>query len=329
MEDKILKNLYRQHLIQTGDKILIGVSGGADSIALLLILNQLKIKIGFQIHVGHVNHHLRKTALTDQRFVEKMCASLNLSCTCVDLDLKKAIQQGGSIEEIARTQRFKALTTIAKKTRANAIALAHHNDDLAETVLMRILRGTGLQGLQSILPYRKINGTVFIRPLLHVSRTEIESYLKKNKIKFRTDPTNNQTRFFRNKIRLQLLPLLKKEYQGNIKTILGHLALTSAEDYDYLRQQAMDIFPKVAHQNEKTIHITLTKFRNLPIALQRMILRLAIEKIKGHTRTLTWTHYNELADLINHRPTGAIVDLPNGLRAKKTITILILSLVPN
>jgi tRNA(Ile)-lysidine synthase len=324
MEEEILKNLYRQHLIQTGDKILIGVSGGADSIALLLILNQLKTTIGFQIHVGHINHHLRKSALADQRFVEKVCTSLNLACTCIDLDLKKTIKQGGSVEEIARKERLKALGQIAKKIRAHAVALAHHNDDLAETVLMRILRGTGLQGLQAILPYRNINGTVFIRPLLDVSRAQIEGYLKKNKIKFRSDPTNTQTRFFRNKIRLKLLPLLEKDYQKNIKHILSHLALTSAEDYDYLRQQALAIFPKITQQTKKTISITLTKFKILPIALQRMILRLAIEKIKSHTRTLTWSHYNELADLITRRPTDSIVDLPSGLRASKTKTALIL-----
>lgn len=322
MEESVLKNLDRQKLIQAGDTILIGVSGGADSIALLLILNQLKTKIGFQIHVGHINHHLRKTALTDQRFVEKICASLNVSCTCLDLNLMKDIQQGGSIEEIARTARLKALSQIAKKVHAHAVALAHHNDDLAETVLMRILRGTGLQGLQAILPYRKINGTVFIRPLLDVSRAQIESYLKKNKIKFRTDPTNTQTRFFRNKIRLELLPLLEKNYQKNIKHILSHLALTSAEDYDYLRQQTLQILPKLARRHKENISFTLTKFNQQPLAIQRMLLKLAIEKIKGHPRALTLTHYNELADLITHRPTGAIVDLPNDLRAVKTKTTL-------
>ncbi len=120
------------------------------------------------------------------------------------------------------------------------------------------------------------------------------------------------------------MPLLEKNYHKNIKQILSHLALTSAEDYDYLRQQALDIFPRITQQKNKTIHITLIKFKNLPQALQRMLLRLAIEKIKGHTRTLTWTHYNELSDLITRRPTGAIVNLPNGLRANKTKAALIL-----
>ncbi len=323
LEKKILNSLKHQRLIQSNDKILLGVSGGSDSIALLYLLNDLKTHIGFQIHVGHINHHLRATADADQKFVKKICASLNLPCTCVELDLASKMEHGGSLEEIARRERFSALITIAKKVSANAIALAHQSDDLAETVLLRILRGSGLQGLQAILPKRTIDSTVFIRPLLKVSRDEIQMYLKKNKIKFRNDPTNKQTHFFRNKIRLKLLPSLEKEYQPNIKELLCSLALTAGEDYAYIRQEALKIFPTLTKKRKATLKITLAQFHDLPVALKRMTLRLAVENLKGNTRTLTLTHLLELNELIEERPAGSIVNLPNGLCVKKTQTFLI------
>ena len=316
--EKIHQGLKRRHLIQPADKILVGVSGGADSMALLCILNKLKTKIGFQIHVGHINHHLRKTASADQNFVKKFCETLNLSYSCVELDLKNKIEQGGSVEEIARTARFKALTEIAKKVKAHKIALAHQRDDLAETVLLRILRGTGLQGLQAILPQRKINGHLFIRPLLEVSRDEIKNYLKKNKIQFRNDLTNQQTYFFRNKIRLELLPYLENKYQKNIKQLLCNLAITSSDDYEFIRQHALKVFPTLTTKSGTKISITLTKFKDLPNALKRMTLRLAVESIKGNTHALTLTHLLEIEDLILNRPTGAVVDLPNNMKATKT-----------
>lgn len=325
LEEKIFQTLNHQRLITPHDKVLIGVSGGADSMALLCILNTLRIKGGFQIHVGHINHHLRqKHSDNDENFVKKFCLSLNIPCTCVSAHLTSRIKQGGSLEEIARQERFKALIKIAKKIHANTIALAHHHDDLAETVLLRIMRGTGLQGLQAILPKRSIDGHIFIRPLLNISRKDIEAYLTKKEIKFRTDKTNVQTHFFRNKIRQELIPLLKKEYQNNIQEILCNLAVTAGEDYEYLRQQALKIFSKIIHvkSTNSQLNISLNHYAKLPIAMQRMILRLAIERIKGNTRTLTLRHLQEVADLVVNRPVGTIVNLPQKIRVTKTKNFL-------
>ena len=292
---------------------------------LLCVLNKLRINGGFQIHVGHINHHLRgKHSDNDENFVKKFCFSLNIPCTCADAHLTTRIKQGGSLEEIARQERFKALIKIAKKVHANTIALAHHQDDLAETVLLRIIRGTGLQGLQAILPKRSIDGHIFIRPLLNISRKDIEAYLKKRKIKFRTDATNMKTHFFRNKVRRDLMPCLEKKYQKNIQEILCNLAVTAGEDYEYLRQQALKIFSKISRtQNSDTrLNISLSHYKKLPTAMQRMILRLAIERIKGNTRTLTLQHLQEVADLIINRPVGAVVNLPQKTRATKTKNFL-------
>jgi tRNA(Ile)-lysidine synthase len=324
---KIHHAIIKNQLIHSGDRVLVGVSSGADSMALLHILNQLRSSLGFQIHVAHINHHLRRGAQTDQRFVEKFCAAINVSCTTQDLDLQHKIRQGGSVEEIAREERFKALTALAKKTRSNLIALAHHRDDLAETVLLRLLRGTGLQGLQAILAKRTINGHTVIRPLLDVSRNDIETYLMKNKITFRTDPTNRQTHFFRNKIRLELLPYLQKNYQNNIAEVLCNLAATAGEDYDYLRNETLKIFPKLImnHPTPGSIALHQEKLQQLPNALKRMALRFAIETVKGNTLALTLTHLKEIEDLLTNRPAGSVVDLPHQTHVLKTKTALIIT----
>ena len=322
----IAQFIHKHQLIRSGDRILVGVSGGADSMSLLHILAVLRTELGFQIHAAHINHHLRKNSDLDQKFVEKFCATLNVACTSKDIYLDKKIKQGGSVEEIARQERFKALTALAKKTHSTAIALAHHRDDLAETVLLRILRGTGLQGLQAILPKRTINNFIFIRPLLDLTRSEIENYIKQNKLTFRTDPTNRQTHFFRNKIRINLLPLLKKSYQNNIKDVLCNLAVTAGEDYEYLRQETLKVFPKLIQKKAPygSIAFDLKKLQRLPNALKRMALRYGIEIIKGNTLALTLIHLKELDELIEKRPVDAVVDLPHNTRAVKTKTSLII-----
>lgn len=316
---KTLQTILKHQLIRPGDKVLVGISGGADSMALLDVLGQLRSRVGFQVHAAHINHHLRKGADMDQRFVEKFCASLNLPLTTKDLTLNKKIERGGSVEEIAREERFKALITIAKKNNCRAIALAHHRDDLAETVLLRILRGTGLQGLQAILPKRMINGSLFIRPFIDTTRKEIEAYLKKQNIKFRTDPTNQQTHFFRNKVRRDLLPLLQKEYQNNIQEVLCNLAITAGEDYEYLRQETQKNFPKLIQRRAPagSVALDLPKLQALSNAMKRMVLRYAVEQVKGDTLALTLIHLSELSELIAQRPTGAVVNLPHGMHAIK------------
>lgn len=329
LPEQILEHIKRRKLIRAGDHILAGVSGGADSMALISLLDNLKTKIGCRVTVAHINHHLRKSANKDERFVRKFCESRNLPCYVVDLDLSKKLTKGGSVEEIARMERFAALGKIAKKSGADKIALAHQKDDLAETVLLRILRGTGLQGLQAILPERKIDKTVFIRPLLDISRKQVEDYLKKNRIPFRTDPTNKQTRFFRNKIRLELLPLIEKNFQKQIKDALVNLATVSAADYDFIRSEALKIFPKTARLSEGKINIFLKRFGTLPLALKRMALRLAVEKIRKETRTLTMAHFTEMIDLAADRPPGSLVHLPEGLVAEKTRHSLIIFRIRN
>ncbi len=207
----------RQKLFSNGDRVLVGVSGGPDSVALLHALYRLRRFLGLQIYVAHLNHGLRKAAFAEQSYVSALCKALGLPFFTKTIKLKKT---KASLEEIARDARFKFLMDTARKVKADAIALGHHQDDLAETVLMRILRGAGPAGARSILPSRTINGFVVVRPLLSASRATIEEFLKTEKIKFFYDASNKDKKFLRNKIRLGLLPRLQKEYNPNIKETL-------------------------------------------------------------------------------------------------------------
>jgi len=312
-----VKSTIRDHnLISTKDKILIGVSGGPDSVALLHILHQIRCELGIKLYVAHINHNLRKGAGADQHFVEKVSQQLNLKCFSVKIP---KITKRGSLEELAREKRFEALFKIAVEKKITKIALAHNQDDIAETVLMRITRGTGLLGLTGIHPKRKINNFTIIRPLVDIPRAKIEDFLTKNNISSRCDPTNKQTKFYRNKIRLKLIPLLEREYNTNIRTVLAGLANNSSVDYAFLQKQAKKEAGKIVKINKtkNEIKIPLPIFKKKDQAMQRLIIRFAIEDIQGNTRRLCLDHIQEIESLILSRPAGSIVNLPKKIKVTK------------
>jgi tRNA(Ile)-lysidine synthase len=322
---KVRKNIYRGDLLSNGDTVIVGVSGGPDSVALIHVLHALRHQLGLQLHIAHFNHALRKSSNADQNFVERLAKRLNLPCTIASWNNAKSNGKG-SLEELAREQRLKFLTRLAKKKSAQAIALAHTDNDLAETVLMRILRGSGLKGIRGILPKREIQRCVFIRPFLGIKRLDIGNYLEKNRISYRIDPTNKQTKFYRNKIRHNLLPLLEKEYNKNTQGVLSKLSNQITIDYDYIELQARKLYNKqVTHsRNYKNIRINLGSLEKQHASMQRMLIRLCIEQLKGDTNRLTLTHIKEIEDLIYNRPAGALVHLPDEISVHKDRDDLIL-----
>ncbi|MDP8266727.1 MAG: tRNA lysidine(34) synthetase TilS [Candidatus Aceula meridiana] len=297
-------------------KIIVGVSGGPDSIALLHVLSKLRHRLGLKIYVAHFNHGIRSEAAKDQNFVKTFSKQLNLSF----YSKKEKIQKKNkSLEERAREARFAFLCALAKKTNADAIALGHTQNDLAETVLMRIIRGSGLLGLRSILPKRIINKNAIIRPLLCVSRTEVNKYLKKHKLKYCVDKTNSQQDFLRNKIRLTLIPILEKNYNPNIKEILISLSQTSSLDYEYLELQGRKAFKKLSKNSVKlkSVHLNQKNFKNLHPALQRIVVRLSIENVQGSMRRLTLKHILEIEKLLKADSPYGVVSLPQGVEVLK------------
>lgn len=308
--DRVRNTIKRYNLINKNDKVVIGVSGGPDSVALLYLLNSLKEELKINLHIAHLDHKLRKNSYKDKEFVERSARKLKLPITTAEINVK-ALAKKGSLEEIARNTRLGFLFKVTKDVKAKKIALGHNLDDQAETVLMRILRGSGLYGLSGILPKRNIAGFDIIRPLIEVKRKDIEAYLRQRKITPCIDKSNLEDIYFRNKIRNKLLPLLEKNYNQNIKEVLSNMAEVVAYDYDYLSRIA-DIKTK-----QSVRKINLEKFLKFHPAIQRLVLRTTISKVKGDTRRITFQHMKELEDLILNRPINSVVDLPKGISVVK------------
>ncbi len=300
----VRQTIHRYQLLKSRETVIVGVSGGPDSVSLLHLLYELRQELGIHLHVAHVNHQLRKTADRDEQFVQALTHKLELKSTITKIKIPKG---KGSLEELAREARFQALFKTAKNNDAHVIALGHTQDDLAETVLMRIIRGTGLKGLQSILPQRRFGSYRVIRPLLDISRQAIEKYLHFKKIPYRTDPTNAHMRFFRNKIRAELLPFLQSRYNPQIKEMLANLAKSTFLDYDFLYCEGQRHFHQLAKEiTPKSICFKLYLFLKLHPSIQRMVLRAAIEHLKGSTKRLTLTHVENIEMLLGQTRQGSL-----------------------
>jgi tRNA(Ile)-lysidine synthase len=308
--DTVKNTIKKYELLKKNETILIGISGGPDSVCLLYILNSLKQDLKLKLHAVHIDHMLRDDSKKDLKYVQDLCTRLKIPLKSARINIR-SLAQKGSLEEVARNARLNFFFKTAKIIKADAIALGHNLDDQAETVLMRILRGSGLSGLSGILPKRNILGFQVIRPLIEVKRKEIEAFLRKRRIKARIDSTNSENIYFRNRIRHKLLPLLENKYSPNIKELLANMAESVALDYDYLAQTTNKI-----SKNSKT-RFSLDKLDSLHPALKRLIFRSAIAALKGDTRRLTFQHVREIEDLLLSRPSGSIVNLPRNVCARK------------
>jgi tRNA(Ile)-lysidine synthase len=308
--EKVKKTIRKFGLLKKGDTVIVGVSGGADSLTLLYVLDFLKKEFSLKLHVAHIDHMMRRDSALDRKFVERISEKLGISVTCEKIDIKK-ISQTGSLEEIARNARLSFFFNLSRRIKADKIALGHNLDDQAETVLMRLLRGAGLYGLSGILPKRNIGGFTIVRPLLGIKRKEIENFLKRKKISPRVDSTNFQEIYLRNKIRNKLMPVLAKNYNPNIKEILSNTAASIAVDYDFLTEASIKAAKNIG------VNFDLKRFSLLHRAVQRMVLRIKISRLKGDMRKINFKHIQEIEDLILTRPVNSLVDLPGNIRIRK------------
>ncbi len=326
---KVYQTINRHQLLHKGEKVAVGVSGGPDSIALLYTLHNLRHDLGINLHIVHLNHGLRKSADKDESFVKKIAQQLNIPISISKKNIK-AKWQRGSLEDYAREIRQDLFIQIAKRYHCHKIATGHNQDDLIETILMRLIRGTGLLGMRGILPQKSIKGKYFIRPLIESSRKEIELFLKENKLPFRQDPTNKDLRIFRNKIRHQLLPLLEDEYNRNIRGVLANFAETVQWDYEYLLQTTQNSTKKIKHTSGKDHRcLPLRALQRLHPSLRRIFLRIQIEELQGSLKKITLSHLLEMEDLMFNRPDRAIVHLPNHIVVQKAKNHLILRKGPS
>jgi tRNA(Ile)-lysidine synthase len=323
--ERVKKTVYDLRMLSRGDRVIVAVSGGPDSVCLLHVLCKLRKALNLDLVVAHLNHLLRaKEAAADCLFVQKLAQKLALPFKSEEVDVGKfAKEKNLSLETAAREVRYDFLFRLAKERKAEKIAVGHSRDDQVETVLMRLIRGAGTDGLRGIPATRRYQDCLIIRPLIDTWRKEILEYLAKEKISFRQDSTNQDQDILRNRLRHELLPLLEGKYNPAVKDALFNLTQNLKDDFAFLRQESEKKFRNLAKLAAGEVKLDLKKLQKLPPALQKMLFRLSIEKIQGHTRKIDLRHWREVNELFSLRPLHALVYLPNGLAVKKTATELV------
>ena len=308
MKERVLETIKKYNLIKDGDRIIIGVSGGPDSICLLHVLNSLKDELNFKIYVAHVNHMIRKEADEETKYVREFCNNLGIECFIKKIDvIKIAKEEKKGTEETGRKIRYEFFEEILKKTNSNKIATAHNNNDKVETIIMNMLRGSGVSGLKGIEPVRDKK---YIRPLIETERKEIENYCIKNNLNPKIDKSNFENDYTRNKIRNIVIPYIKQEFNPNIIKTINRLSEVSQEESEYLEKITQNTFKEISvNENDENISINdnnianmavldLKKFNNLELVIKRRLIIYTINKVIGTTEGIEKINIDDIIKLI-------------------------------
>ena len=311
--------IEKYHMIEAGSQAVAGVSGGADSVCLLFLLMEYQKKVPFSLRAVHVNHHVRgEEAVRDQEFTRRLCESLGVPLDLYDYDVPRMAETDHlSCEEAGREARRRAFYRTAcrwERPDQVRIALAHHENDQAETVLHNLVRGAGLAGLAGIRPVHRTGSGMYIRPLLCISREETENYLSQRGIPWVTDSTNEEEVYTRNKIRREILPALMQINSGAVKNIAAAAGrVLEAEDYlSELTQKAVEKYTA----KEGSVWILSRDLFEEPMLLQKRVVKNVLEAAAGKKKDLSSAHMEAVLELAKGR-TGASASLIYGLRAQQ------------
>ncbi len=296
MEELVLKTIKKYDLIKSGDKIVLAVSGGPDSIFMFDILNKLKERMNFEIVVCHVNHMIREEAINDEQFVKDICNKFNIECYVKRIDvIEYANNNKIGTEEAGRTVRYDFFEEILNKTGSNKIAVAHNKNDKVETIIMNLLRGTGILGLKGIEPNRK---NKYIRPIIEIERKDIEEYCIKNNLKPRIDKTNFENIYTRNKIRNIVLPYIEKEFNPNIIESMNRLSEIATEEDEYLNKVTECTYSDILIEDKKNeIILDLKIFNQQDKVIKKRLVIYTINKLMGTSCGIEKVHIEDIIKL--------------------------------
>lgn len=322
--EKVLSTINKYKLIEDGDKIVLGLSGGPDSVCLLHILYRLKEKLDIEVYAAHLNHQIRGIeAQKDALYITQLCENLGVTSFVKSIDVPKYCKENGlSVEEGARKLRYEMFEEIKQKTKSNKIAIGHNLNDQAETILMRIMRGTGLQGLRGIEYIRDNN---IIRPILDIDRKDIEAYCEKYELNPRIDHTNLETIYTRNKIRLELIPYMKDNFNPNVIESIVRMSNSLKTDSDYIQEESEIKFEEVSNLQEDACEIDIQKYSKLHNAIKVRVLRKGIKHILGDTNFVDQKHIEDIMQLEDNKKIDKMITLPRGIfayRRKNTILLI-------
>ena len=333
LKQHVLNTIKNYGLLQKGEGVVVGVSGGYDSICLLHVLYQLSQQLDIKLYPVHINHMLRgQEALRDEQFVEDFCRSLSIEPIIFKIDVAKLAQNDKiSLEEAGRNARYDAFSQTLIRTGAKKIAVAHNKNDQVETVLMRIFRGTGTEGM---LGMSHLRGNI-IRPLLDVSRLDIEHYVHENGLSAILDSSNLETDYTRNKVRLNLLPAINEAMGIDVSDNILRLSSIIRMDEQYLSKQAQIAYKKVcnvsglvnqcntvwdrvvAHTASIEVSMDIKPLLEIDSAIRTRVLRLAIKQVKGNLTGIESIHIDRLNELCISGRTGSSIDIKQGIIATR------------
>jgi len=327
MLEKIFRATIEEYnLVKKKDRIILGVSGGPDSVCMLYQFQAIAKDYKLHLVCVHLNHGLRPEADEEERYIHSLCRKLTIPCVSEKRKVK-TLYAGDSLEQTARKVRFDFFLACARRYKSKTLALAHHKDDLAETVLMRLIRGSGLRGLRGFLPRSRYKSLTVIRPMINVTKNDILAWLKDHGVSYCTDASNTDDVFLRNRIRMQVLPLLR-ELNPNIVDTLYNASQAIAADYEFISLVAREAFLGLRKREAgQRLYLDLEGVKKLSQPLFNNVIRTAIEELQGHTRRLEVRHLKEVYDLVHARRQTSIVDLPDLLVKKDEKTLIIQSLL--
>ena len=299
MKQKVVETIKKYNLIENKDKIVLGISGGPDSMAMLTILDELgkdkKSDLKFEIVVAHINHMIRKEAGEDEAYVKKYCQEKNIEFYSKRIDVQKLANTNKiGTEEAGRIARYEFFDEILEKTNSNKIAIAHNKNDKVETMIMNAMRGTGISGLKGIEAKRG----KYIRPLIECERFEIEDYCKQNKINPRIDKTNFENEYTRNKIRNIAIPYIKKEFNPNIISTLNRLSELVSEEEEYIEKQVEKTYKNILiEESKKQIILNLKEFNKQEKVIKSRLVIYTITRLFGSAKGIEKIHIEDIIKL--------------------------------
>ena len=324
--DRVRRTIECYHLLGKSDRLIVGVSGGVDSMVLLHLLNALRQEFSLTLIVAHISHGLRpKESEKEAELVQQESRRLGLTYEHGHFNVKEFQKLGGlSPQDGARRIRFYFLNSLLEKYDANKIALGHNADDQVETVLLKLIRGTGLRGLKGMLPIREGN---VIRPLLEVWREEIESFAGEMGIRYLVDSSNLRDHYLRNRIRLNLIPLIEKEYQCGFKEIVLRTSGILREENDYLEQGAEEAYRRVIHEDRDTLSFRFSQYQSLHEALQWRVIQKMLGKVYDARRIGEEGEESEVTTIfrrLQQSTPSFVLELPHGVCFEKRYDVVLL-----
>ena len=312
--NRFLSTIQKNNMIKDGESVLVALSGGPDSVCLLHMLNRLSKEKNLKVYAAHLNHMIRGLdAFLDSLYVMKLCEKMDIPCFIKAIDVIGYCKENKmGVEDGARKLRYEIFEEIRTRLGIDRIAIGHNKNDQAETVLMRLMRGTGLSGMRGI---EYIRDGYIIRPILDIEREDIEKYCQVNNLSPQIDKSNLEDVYSRNKIRLKILPYMKKESNENVISNIVRLSENIKMDSDFIEQEVDECFSSVCDTYEDGTYIFVDLLKNLHPSIKTRLVIRSIQKELGDTNSIDRKHIEDVLSLISDDKIDKRLNLPRGLHA--------------